>query len=56
MSETLYIFNKHISKVCFIPDQYNLVVIIVESQYRESDFYDLGWERLSLTILMSQYV
>ena len=35
--------------------EYNHVVIVIESQYRESDFYDLGWERLSLTILMSQY-
>ena len=31
------------------------MVIVIESQYRESDFYDLGWERLSLTILASQY-
>ena len=31
------------------------MVIVIESQYRESDFYDLGWERLSLTILTSQY-
>ena len=31
------------------------MAIVIESQYRESDFYDLGWERLSLTILMSRY-
>ena len=39
----------------FVLFEYNHVVIVIESQYRESDFYDLGWERLSLTILMSQY-
>ena len=39
----------------FVLFEYNHVVIVMESQYRESDFYDLGWERLSLTILMSQY-
>ena len=31
------------------------MVIVRESQYRESDFYDLGWVRLGLTILTSQY-
>ena len=35
--------------------EYNHVVIVIESQYRESDLYDLGRERLCLTILMSQY-
>ena len=39
----------------FVLFAYNHVVIVIESQYRESDFYDLGWERLSLTILASQY-
>ena len=24
--------------------EYNHVVIVIESQYGESDFYDLGWE------------
>ena len=41
--------------VKFVLFEYNQVVIVIESQYRESDFYDLGWERVSLTILMSQY-
>ena len=31
------------------------MVIVIESQYGESDFYDMGCQRLSLTILMSQY-
>ena len=39
----------------FVLFEYNHVVIVIESQYRESDFYDLGRERLSFTILMSQY-
>ena len=39
----------------FVLFEYNHVVIVIESQYRESDFYDLGWERVSLAILMSQY-
>ena len=40
----------------FVLFEYNHVVIVIESQYRESDFYDLGWERLSLTILMSTWL
>ena len=39
----------------FVLFEYNHVVIVIESQYRESAFFDLGRERLSLTILMSQY-
>ena len=39
----------------FVLFEYSHVVIVIESQYTESDFYDLGWEILSLTILMSQY-
>ena len=39
----------------FVLFEYNHVVIVIESSYRESDFYDLGWERLGLTKLMSQY-
>ena len=39
----------------FVLFEYNHVVIVIESEYRESDFYDLGRERLSLTILMSQH-
>ena len=35
--------------------EYNHVVIVIESSYGESDFYDLGRERLSLIKLMSQY-
>ena len=40
----------------FVLFEYNHVVIVIESQYREFDFYDLGWEGVStsLTILMSQ--
>ena len=39
----------------FVLFEYNHVVIAIKSQYRKSDFCDLGWERVSLTILMSQY-
>ena len=39
----------------FVLFEYNHVVIVIESSYRESDFYDLGRERLSLIKLMSQY-
>ena len=39
----------------FVLFEYKHVAIVIESQYRESDFYDLGWERVSLKILMSQY-
>ena len=49
----MYVRETLIAK--FVLFKYNHVVIIIESQYRESDFYDLGRERLSVTILMSQY-
>ena len=39
----------------FVWFEYNHVVIVIESQYRKSDFYDLGLERVRLAILMSQY-
>ena len=40
----------------FVLFEYNHLVIVIESQYRESDFLRFGLrERLSLTILMSQY-
>ena len=38
---TLNIFNKHICKVCFVRIQSH-GYRNTESQYRESDFYDLG--------------
>ena len=34
----------------FVLFEYKHVVVVIESQYRESDFYDLGWERVSHNI------